>query len=151
MKSIKDAIKLLEIAKTQLGSCRKSCFSGERWDEHTNTIESLKALLAKQGATKIQFPTALRKMWSGSDIQKWIDENINILQESDRGFKTKIDIMNEAGKTVYALALYHPDRPADANPWDAGRIDLFSTDIKERAEFMKEDWDTFLSHDGLGG
>jgi hypothetical protein len=25
----------------------------------------------------VQFPTMLRKMWSGSEVQAWLDENVN--------------------------------------------------------------------------
>jgi len=27
--------------------------------------------------TKVVFPTMLRKMWSGSEVQAWLDENVN--------------------------------------------------------------------------
>jgi len=26
---------------------------------------------------RVQFPTMLRKMWSGSEVQAWLDENLN--------------------------------------------------------------------------
>jgi hypothetical protein len=26
---------------------------------------------------RVQFPTMLRKMWSGSEVQAWLDENVN--------------------------------------------------------------------------
>ena len=30
-----------------------------------------------QQRTKIVFPTMLRKMWSGGEVQAWLDENVN--------------------------------------------------------------------------
>jgi hypothetical protein len=27
--------------------------------------------------TRVVFPTMLRKMWSGSEVQAWLDENVN--------------------------------------------------------------------------
>lgn len=26
---------------------------------------------------RVEFPTMLRKMWSGSEVQAWLDENVN--------------------------------------------------------------------------
>jgi hypothetical protein len=31
---------------------------------------------------KLQFPTMLRKMWSGGEVQKWLDENHNDKQDA---------------------------------------------------------------------
>lgn len=31
----------------------------------------------KPQRTKVVFPTMLRKMWSGSEVQAWLDENVN--------------------------------------------------------------------------
>jgi hypothetical protein len=46
--------------------------------------EEAEALLSKPYATppaaqrqRVVFPTMLRKMWSGGEVQKWLDENVN--------------------------------------------------------------------------
>ena len=38
-------------------------------------ITALRERLAQPEQKAPQFPTMLRKMWSGSEVQKWIDEN----------------------------------------------------------------------------
>jgi hypothetical protein len=32
---------------------------------------------------RIHFPTVLRKMWSGSEVQAWLDENVNSIKEKN--------------------------------------------------------------------
>ena len=46
--------------------------------------EEAEALLSKPYTTppaaqrqRVVFPTMLRKMWSGGEVQKWLDENVN--------------------------------------------------------------------------
>jgi hypothetical protein len=41
-----------------------------------------KALEAKH--QKVVFPTMLRKMWSGGEVQAWLDENVN-KEQNTRG------------------------------------------------------------------
>lgn len=46
--------------------------------------------------TKYNFPVALRKMWSGTEVQQWLDENVNCEPES---FFDRLQIENlELGK-----------------------------------------------------
>jgi len=43
-------------------------------------LAEMEALLIKTSTpqrTKVVFPTMLRKMWSGGEVQAWIDENVN--------------------------------------------------------------------------
>jgi hypothetical protein len=32
---------------------------------------------------RVQFPTMLRKMWSGTEVQAWLDENVNQKNNND--------------------------------------------------------------------
>jgi hypothetical protein len=59
----------------------------ERWKQQSNThymqicaLDKDLADLRDKGKVLVdveppQFPIALRKMWSGAEVQKWIDEN----------------------------------------------------------------------------
>lgn len=38
-------------------------------------IDELRAYIEQR--TKVVFPTMLRKMWSGGEVQAWLDENVN--------------------------------------------------------------------------
>jgi len=44
------------------------------WSNAVHDVEQLKNTPQRQ---RVLFPTMLRKMWSGSEVQAWIDENIN--------------------------------------------------------------------------
>jgi Lar family restriction alleviation protein len=44
----------------------------ERWNRRRDADTPIEALPMP---AKPQFPTALRKMWSGTEVQKWIDEH----------------------------------------------------------------------------
>jgi hypothetical protein len=53
-------------------------------DEEFNRIEReaamrMEAVAATVSAQRqrVVFPTMLRKMWSGSEVQAWLDENVN--------------------------------------------------------------------------
>lgn len=45
-----------------------------QWREHVKA--GIRALLAAQ-RQRVVFPTMLRKMWSGGEVQAWLDENVN--------------------------------------------------------------------------
>jgi hypothetical protein len=62
-------------------------------------------------------------------------------------FTVTINEMIEAGKSLYFVSIDHPKRPADALPWDKGRMDVYKTLIKENAEHEKEYWDEFFNYD----
>jgi hypothetical protein len=49
----------------------------ERWVKAraNHMAETLRARLAQPEPEPPRFPTALRKMWSGSEVQAWIDEH----------------------------------------------------------------------------
>jgi len=56
------------------------CRVGSRdYDEannlHADCYRVIGKLLAER--KKVVFPTILRKMWSGSEVQAWLDENVN--------------------------------------------------------------------------
>jgi len=36
-----------------------------------------RAMAADKQRERVLFPTMLRKMWSGSEVQAWLDENVN--------------------------------------------------------------------------
>ena len=36
-----------------------------------------KPSLPREPANRVQFPTMLRKMWSGEEVQAWLDEHVN--------------------------------------------------------------------------
>jgi hypothetical protein len=41
-------------------------------------VESeIEAVAQPPQRTKVVFPTMLRKMWSGSEVQAWLDEHVN--------------------------------------------------------------------------
>ena len=55
------------------------------WDEYVASMEGRPhgqtdafkfAWMAAQ-RERVLFPTMLRKMWSGGEVQQWIDENVN--------------------------------------------------------------------------
>jgi len=51
------------------------------WADHEPdglTIAYMSGLYdGKKQRQKVVFPTMLRKMWSGSEVQAWLDENVN--------------------------------------------------------------------------
>ena len=61
-------------------------------------------------------------------------------------FKVVVNTMIEAGRERYFVTIYHPERPADAKPWDEGRIDVYDTYIKENAESEKAGWEDFFKY-----
>ena len=44
------------------------------YDPLENAITAIRQALAEPSAPP-KFPTALRKMWSGTEVQEWINEN----------------------------------------------------------------------------
>jgi DNA-directed RNA polymerase subunit RPC12/RpoP len=42
-----------------------------------DSIKSSKTLDAQPQRERVIFPTMLRKMWSGGEVQAWLDENVN--------------------------------------------------------------------------
>ena len=51
----------------------------ERLNSYTHKVGGYDLALYThpQQRTKVVFPTMLRKMWSGSKVQAWLDENVN--------------------------------------------------------------------------
>ena len=45
---------------------------------HTPTVVNLERIpLYTHQRPRVVFPTMLRKMWNGSEVQAWLDENVN--------------------------------------------------------------------------
>jgi len=63
--------------------------------------------------------------------------------------KCEITSAVEAGIRKYWVRLVYSDRPDNAMPWDSGYQEIYHTHIKERAEFVKAEWDSFLSRTGI--
>jgi len=149
--ALEDALSIIENAKSGLGSRRDSSHNEELWDKHIYAIQSMRAMINKMnkpyGYLFVKLNQFLTPEQRFPTFETHPDEEFielfTIPQPS--GFTVNIDEMKEAGKTVYAVALYHPSRAKDAAPWDKGRIDLYRTEILERAEFIKDDWEKFLS------
>ena len=49
--------------------------SMELWRRQRPAFEALRAALAAPQGEPPKFPTMLRKMWSGGEVQQWINEN----------------------------------------------------------------------------
>ena len=49
--------------------------SGSDWQTREKGAEPL--YTTPQPRKRILFPTMLRKMWSGGEVQEWLDENVN--------------------------------------------------------------------------
>ena len=62
------------------------------------------------------------------------------------GFKVVVNTMIEAGRERYFVTIYHPERPADAKPWDEGRMDVYDTFIEENAKFERDSWQEFFDY-----
>ena len=63
-------------------------------------------------------------------------------------FKVVINTMTESEKgESYVVTLYHPDRPEDALPWDDGKMEIYHTYDKDRAEATLLDWQEFLNYE----
>lgn len=49
----------------------------EMFNYHGYSGPCPKPPLPREEAKRVQFPTMLRKMWSGDEVQAWLDENVN--------------------------------------------------------------------------
>lgn len=65
--ALKLALEALEVATTPLAKDRQEVL-------RANTV--IREALAQQ-RERVLFPTMLRKMWSGGEVQVWLDENVN--------------------------------------------------------------------------
>mgnify|MGYP000606145999 CR=1 FL=1 len=45
--------------------------------EHGGMFKLYEKYFSPQQRERVQFPMMLRKMWSGSEVQSWLDENVN--------------------------------------------------------------------------
>lgn len=77
-KKLIDAIEWSEmLADTSDKSCQDAAWS----IEHAKTLlQSLEPV--SQEPVELRFPTALRKMWSGSEVQNWIDQQGQLFSHS---------------------------------------------------------------------
>ena len=48
----------------------------EQYEAEMDAMEALDDAIEDQ-RERIVFPTMLRKMWSGGEVQQWLDENVN--------------------------------------------------------------------------
>lgn len=68
---------------TEAEQIMKRCQAGTRNYEEANNLHAacygiIGKLLAQQSQRpRVVFPTMLRKMWSGGEVQQWLDENVN--------------------------------------------------------------------------
>ena len=68
---------------TEAKQIMKRCQIGTRNYEEANNLHAacygiIGKLLAQQSQRpRVVFPTMLRKMWSGGEVQQWLDENVN--------------------------------------------------------------------------
>ena len=63
---------------------------------------------------------------------------------SNPPFRVKVSVMEDSHQTTYWVCLDRGDRPADAKPWDDGRITPFRSKIREHAEIEAAKWAEFL-------
>jgi len=62
------------------------------------------------------FPTMLRKMWSGREVQQWIDENIKPVAQPSDDYKAMFeDAVRDLAAITAALDI-HPDQSGGAGP-----------------------------------
>lgn len=76
----KNAVKILDVksdkpAVLSLNDCNAVCFAITQ----AIAIEKGESVVVRKD--DLRFPTMLRKMWSGQEVQKWIDEKIAAAQE----------------------------------------------------------------------
>lgn len=62
-----------------------------------------------------------------------------------RRWGVTVGTLTASNGVSYVVCLDRPDRPADAKPWDDGRMTPFTTSIKENAEAEAAAWDEFLN------
>ena len=76
---------------------------------------------------RVVFPTMLRKMWSGGEVQKWLDENVNTIDMArEAGFETMLrkgkilgfDLDGDYTEELKAFeALVRADERAQGQKW----------------------------------
>jgi hypothetical protein len=66
---------LIKMLRTRLAQPEPEPVAGYRWEEG-RTPPSV-TYTAPPQRERVQFPTMLRKMWSGTEVQAWLDENVN--------------------------------------------------------------------------
>lgn len=95
----------------------------ERWRAKGWPVQSLYAAPQASEAVRIQFPAHLRKMWSGGEVQAWLDEHQGVTppKVSAKG----------------SLERYRK--------WQAEREEAFGAGVKAAADLVKkmvDDYDT---------
>lgn len=60
-------------------------------------------------------------------------------------FRVAVEEMKESHRTTHWVAIYHPTRPADAKPWDEGRITPYMSEVRGRAEYEAAVWRAFFN------
>ncbi len=75
------AKKAMAVDKCQGMNCQKSDVNPEHSleceAEHAATIAGGYFVKTTPKRDRVLFPTMLRKMWSGGEVQAWLDENVN--------------------------------------------------------------------------
>ena len=51
--------------------------SGSDWQTRIKDAEPIYTTPPAAQQQRVLFPTMLRKMWSGGEVQAWLDENVN--------------------------------------------------------------------------
>ena len=70
IKAMKQALKALQHTATH------PLKDAEQYEAEMDAMEALDDAIEDQ-RERIVFPTMLRKMWSGGEVQQWLDENVN--------------------------------------------------------------------------
>ncbi|WP_331300333.1 hypothetical protein [Methylobacterium oryzae] len=85
------------------GVARSEVDGQEKLEQINKAIE--KANAEKDKPRRFVFPTMLRKMWSGGEVQKWLDENVNAALTPEPAVDTMEIFRQETGPEDY---LSHP-------------------------------------------
>ena len=75
-KAKKDAVRATTQAWRESASDYERGFIDGMQKQMQSSVD--KAVNAMSQRTKVVFPTMLRKMWSGGEVQAWLDENVNM-------------------------------------------------------------------------
>ena len=71
IEAMKQALKALQNTRTH------PLKDAEQYEIEMDAMEALDDAIEDQ-RERIVFPTMLRKMWSGGEVQQWLDKNVNV-------------------------------------------------------------------------
>jgi hypothetical protein len=67
----------IEAMRQALDALESAADNECNFHDYKNAAITLRQAIDDTERKRIKFPVALRKMWTGQEVQQWLDENVN--------------------------------------------------------------------------